>query len=98
MAREDAETVLARRSTERGQAARDALRAEVPGAKAELMALDLASLASVERFVAEFAERYQRLAAFAEEMSDFLRTSEISESKHHGDRSRGGRRSPPSAR
>ena len=65
VARKGAETVLACRSPERGQAALDALKAKVPGAKADLMALDLTSLASVERFATEFAERYQRLDVLA---------------------------------
>ena len=58
LARRGAETVLACRSPERGERALGALRARAPGARAELMALDLASLASVERFSAEFSERY----------------------------------------
>ncbi len=65
VARKGADTVLACRSPERGQAALDALKAEVPGAKAELMALDLTSLASVERFATEFTERHQRLDVLA---------------------------------
>ena len=60
-ARKGAETILACRSPERGQAALDALRAGIPEAKAELMALDLASLASVEGFATEFVDRYPRL-------------------------------------
>ena len=65
VARKGADTVLACRSPERGQAALDALKAEVPGAKAELKALDLTSLASVERFATEFTERHQRLDVLA---------------------------------
>ena len=61
LARRGAETVLACRSPERGERALGALRARAPGARAELMALDLASLASVERFSGEFSERYPRL-------------------------------------
>lgn len=64
-ARHGAETVLACRSPERGQAAVEELRAEFPGAKAELLALDLSSLASIERFATEFAERYPRLDVLA---------------------------------
>ena len=64
-ARHGAETVLACRSPERGQAALDALQAEIPGAKAELMPLDLESLASIERFAAEFTERHSRLDVLA---------------------------------
>ena len=65
LARKGAETVLACRSPERGQAALDTLTAETPEAKAELMALDLASLASVEQFAAEFTERYSQLDVLA---------------------------------
>ena len=64
-ARKGAETILACRSPERGQRALEEIRAEVPGAKAELMLLDLASLASVERFATEFGERYSRLDVLA---------------------------------
>ena len=65
LARKGAHTILACRSPERGQAAFDVLLAEVPGAKAELMLLDLASLASIERFATEFGERYSRLDVLA---------------------------------
>ncbi len=61
LARNGAETVLACRSPDRGQSALEALRAEIPDANVALMALDLASLASIERFCTEFAERYPRL-------------------------------------
>ena len=64
-ARKGAETVLACRSPERGQAALAALKTEVPDAKAEVMLLDLASLASIERFATEFGERYSRLDVLA---------------------------------
>ena len=57
--------MLACRSPERGQAALNALKVEVPDAKAEVIALDLTSLASVERFATEFAKRYQRLDVLA---------------------------------
>ena len=65
LARKGAATVLACRSPERGQAALDALRADAPGAKAELLPLDLASLASVERFAEAFGERHERLDVLA---------------------------------
>ena len=65
LARKGAETVLACRSPERGQAALDTLKVEIPEARAELMALNLASLASVERFAAAFNERYPRLDVLA---------------------------------
>ena len=61
LARRGAETVLACRSPERGERALEALRQAAPGARAEVMALDLASLASVERFSGELSERHPRL-------------------------------------
>ena len=64
-ARKGAETILACRSPERGQRAVDAIRAEVPGARADLMLLDLASLTSIERFAIAFSERYSRLDMLA---------------------------------
>ena len=64
-ARKGAETILACRSPERGQRAVDAIRAEVPGARADLMLLDLASLASIERFAVAFSKRYSRLDVLA---------------------------------
>ncbi|MCY3602811.1 MAG: oxidoreductase [Chloroflexi bacterium] len=65
VARKGAQTIIASRSQERGQRALDALKTEIPSARAELMALDLASLASVERFAEEFQERYRRLDVLA---------------------------------
>ncbi len=65
LARAGASTVLACRSPERGQSALDELRADLPDAQAELMALDLASLASIERFADEFASRHSRLDVLA---------------------------------
>ncbi|MBC3986584.1 SDR family NAD(P)-dependent oxidoreductase [Streptomyces sp. AC536] len=50
LARSGAHTVLACRDPERGRAAVERLRAEVPGARAELRLLDLADLASVRDF------------------------------------------------
>ncbi|MFD4134953.1 oxidoreductase [Streptomyces goshikiensis] len=50
LARHGAHVVLACRSPARGGAALERLRAEVPGARSELRALDLADLGSVRRF------------------------------------------------
>jgi NAD(P)-dependent dehydrogenase (short-subunit alcohol dehydrogenase family) len=52
LARKGATVVLACRNVEKGEAALAGIRAEVPGADAELAALDLASLASVRAFAA----------------------------------------------
>lgn len=55
LARHGAHVVLACRSPERGQDALDRLRAEAPGARAELRRLDLASLDSVREFAAAWS-------------------------------------------
>lgn len=54
LARRGARVVLACRSRERGSEAVERLRAEVPGARAELRPLDLADLKSVRRFAEEW--------------------------------------------
>ncbi|WP_030900607.1 MULTISPECIES: oxidoreductase [unclassified Streptomyces] len=59
LARKGARVVLACRSEARGNAALDRLRAELPGARAELRLLDLGDLASVRAFAAGFP--YERL-------------------------------------
>ncbi|MFF9216414.1 oxidoreductase [Streptomyces viridosporus] len=59
LARAGAHVVLACRSEERGGAALDLLRDEVPGAEAEVRRLDLGDLASVREFVA--ALPYERV-------------------------------------
>ena len=56
-----ARVFLGCRSPERGQAALDQVASEASGAAPELLALDLADLASVERAAAELAERTPRL-------------------------------------
>lgn len=61
LARRGAHVVMACRSPERGRAALEALQARVPGASVEVAVLDLASLASVRRFAAEFAGRRREL-------------------------------------
>ncbi|MGI8332205.1 oxidoreductase [Actinomadura scrupuli] len=53
LARHGAEVVLACRSAERGGAALDRIRAEVPGASVTLGSLDLAALESIRAFAAE---------------------------------------------
>ncbi|WP_405528201.1 oxidoreductase [Streptomyces avidinii] len=61
LARRGASVVLACRSAARGRAAVIRLRAEVPGAEAEFMALDLADLASVREFAAACGRRHSTL-------------------------------------
>ncbi|MFI5620483.1 oxidoreductase [Streptomyces sp. NPDC051567] len=61
LARRGASVVLACRSAARGHAAVVRLRAEVPGAKAEFVPLDLADLASVREFAQEYGRRHRRL-------------------------------------
>ena len=55
-AREGAQTILACRSIEKAQAALSYIETEIPTAQAEIMLLDLASLASVHHFVEEFKD------------------------------------------
>ncbi len=61
LARKGADTILACRSIDRGQSATKALRAEVPDSRVTLMALDLGSLASIERFARLFIKTHSRL-------------------------------------
>ncbi|WP_327738158.1 oxidoreductase [Streptomyces nojiriensis] len=61
LARRGASVVLACRSAARGRAAEVRLRAEVPGARAEFMPLDLADLASVREFAAGYGQRHASL-------------------------------------
>lgn len=60
-ARKGAQTILACRSPDRGRKAVRELHAEYSDARAELMALDLASLASIRRFAQEFVQTHSRL-------------------------------------
>ena len=60
-ARHGADTVMACRSPERGAAALERLRRAAPGARAELMGLDLASLESIAGFAGEFRRRHSNL-------------------------------------
>lgn len=60
-ARYGAQTILACRSMDKAEAALAELTAEIPAAPAEIMHLDLASLASVQQFAAEFKAKYDRL-------------------------------------
>ena len=61
LARKGAQTILACRSMDKARAALDQILAEIPGAPAEIMQLDLASLASVHQFTGEFKAKYERL-------------------------------------
>ncbi|MFD9366801.1 oxidoreductase [Streptomyces sp. NPDC060020] len=61
LARHGASVVLACRSAARGRAALVRLRAEVPGAEAEFMELDLADLASVREFATAYGQRHAAL-------------------------------------
>jgi NAD(P)-dependent dehydrogenase (short-subunit alcohol dehydrogenase family) len=57
LARHGAHVYLACRSAEKGQAALTRLLSEAPGASAELVLLDVSSIADVRRFAAEFLAR-----------------------------------------
>jgi NAD(P)-dependent dehydrogenase (short-subunit alcohol dehydrogenase family) len=61
LARHGAEVFLACRSRPKAEAAAAAIRAEVPGAALELLALDLAELASVRAAAGDFAKRREAL-------------------------------------
>ncbi|MFE9476977.1 oxidoreductase [Streptomyces spororaveus] len=61
LARHGAAVVLACRSAARGRAAVIRLRGEVPAAHVEFMPLDLADLASVREFAAEYGRRHASL-------------------------------------
>ncbi|MCG8315446.1 MAG: oxidoreductase [Pseudomonadales bacterium] len=61
LAGKGAEVVLACRNIEKGGAAISEIKASYPSAKVSLMALDLASLESVNTFVADFTQQYQKL-------------------------------------
>ncbi len=60
-AQKGAQTILACRSMDRAQPALSEIQVEIPNAPAEIMQLDLASLASVHQFVDEFKGKYDRL-------------------------------------
>lgn len=61
LAAQHARVVMACRNPQKGQAALQQLRAVLPDADASLMTLDLASLASVRAFAAEFLAQHDRL-------------------------------------
>jgi NAD(P)-dependent dehydrogenase (short-subunit alcohol dehydrogenase family) len=61
LAHKRATVVLACRSRNRGRAAIEAIRAEIPEARLEVMELDLASLSSIRAFADAFRARYERL-------------------------------------
>jgi NAD(P)-dependent dehydrogenase (short-subunit alcohol dehydrogenase family) len=60
-ARKGAQTILACRSLDKAQTALNQIQAEIPNVPAEIMQLDLASLASVRRFADAFQTKYERL-------------------------------------
>src|SRR5262245_13108253 len=61
LARKHAQVVLACRSLERGRAAEERIRREVPGALIEVRELDLGSLAGVRQFASQLMAAYPRL-------------------------------------
>lgn len=60
-ARKGAQTILACRNMDKAQVALAQIQAEIPHALAEIMPLDLASLASVHQFAASFKAKYGQL-------------------------------------
>lgn len=61
LAKKGATVVLACRNQAKGEAAAEAIRSETPAGSVPVMALDLASLASVRAFAAEFSSKFERL-------------------------------------
>ncbi len=61
LARQGALVVLAVRTTKSGEATAERIRSEVPGARLEVLELDLADLASVRRAAREFSDRHEVL-------------------------------------
>lgn len=61
LAAQGAEVVMACRNLEKAGAAAEQIRQAVPQAKLEIMRIDLADLASVRQFAAEFQSRYSQL-------------------------------------
>lgn len=61
LARKGAQVVLACRNMEKGETAVSQIRQQVPDASLELMALDLADLASIRQFAGEFQASHDRL-------------------------------------
>ncbi len=60
-ARKGARAIMASRDMNKAQIALDQIQDEIPKAQAEIMQLDLASLACVHRFADEFKSKYDRL-------------------------------------
>ena len=60
-AQKGAQTILACRNSQKADAALAQLKRDVPNARAEVMELDLASLASVRQFAEAFKEKYDKL-------------------------------------
>jgi NAD(P)-dependent dehydrogenase (short-subunit alcohol dehydrogenase family) len=60
-ARQGAQTVLACRNLAKAQASLAQIQAEIPGARAEIIQLDLASLRSIHRFAEAFKAKYSQL-------------------------------------
>jgi len=61
LARKGAQVILAARNPQKIETALESIRSFVPKAKVEAISLDIADLTSVERFVLEFNEKYEKL-------------------------------------
>jgi protochlorophyllide reductase len=61
LATKGAHVIMACRNAERGRVARDAVKKQLPAASLDLIALDLASLASIRDFAAQVVRAYERL-------------------------------------
>ena len=61
LSRKGAEVIMAVRNEQRGQAAMEKIKAEVPNAKLVYMHLDVADLSSVQAFAEQFKSQYNKL-------------------------------------
>lgn len=61
LAHKGATVIMAVRNTDKGEQAAKEIKAEVPNAQLDVMALDLGDLESVEAFAGNFTQRYARL-------------------------------------
>src|SRR5690348_14116401 len=61
LARKGAQVIMACRSLDKAERARQDVLRRAPGASLEVMALDLCSLASIRAFAADFNKRFSRL-------------------------------------
>lgn len=79
LARAGAEVIMACRSLERGRAALEAIRGDVPGAALHLMQLDQSRQASVREFSREVCSRFERLDVLVNNAGIYPEARELTE-------------------